>query len=486
MKGWFGRSAAALALMLVALATPAQAAFPGRDGLLAVQPMHGSGLVLVNADGRGETHVCAQPASGGTVCSLTRPMWSPDGRYMSAGAAGADDLAVIYPDGSCLYCGLAFGFPADATFTSNPTVLTAVSTAYQLGGNIGLFEYGFDGLLTQAKALVRGSVSDPTWSSKGELAVVRGRWILAGPPGHLRRLTRGRVPSWSPNGGKIAFEQNGWVTIVRIRGRAIRRLVRGSAPTWSPDGRWIALFAGRDRLSIIRVGGGRLRRVGVVSGRTVDWQPLPASPPAACSTPPGSTVIARNDSAIISRDSDHLVDPQGIFVNDGWAAIACELADGREHVIDAEANAFEPEGETTLSNAVLAGNYVALLETGGGKGCSAISYVKEFDVRTGRQLPNRELQIGCDYSTNFDQFVLGDDAVMAVHSTQVEYICGNPSPGADCTVEKILASDSTGVHTLDSINEPNGSAAALTNLTLSGDTLTWDHNGAPRSAELQP
>ena len=27
---------------------------------------------------------------------------------------------------------------------------------------------------------------------------------------------------------------------------------------------------------------------------------------------------------------------------------------------------------------------------------------------------------------------------------------------------------------------------ALTNLTLVGDTLTWEHNGSPRSAQLHP
>ena len=59
-------------------------------------------------------------------------------------------------------------------------------------------------------------------------------------------------------------------------------------------------------------------------------------------------------------------------------------------------------------------------------------------------------------------------------------------PNCNYTVEQIQATDSIGVHTLDSITEPDGSPAALTNLALTGDTLTWDDNGTQRSAPLHP
>jgi hypothetical protein len=77
--------------------------------------------------------------------------------------------------------------------------------------------------------------------------------------------------------------------------------------------------------------------------------------------------------------------------------------------------------------------------------------------------------------------VLGTDAVSAVHTTvrDNQYMCS-------CTLEQIQASDSTGVHTLDSITEPDGSPTALTDLTLSADTLTWEHKGTPRAAYLRP
>lgn len=77
-----------------------------------------------------------------------------------------------------------------------------------------------------------------------------------------------------------------------------------------------------------------------------------------------------------------------------------------------------------------------------------------------------------------DTLVVGSDAVSAVHTT----VSDN---GSTSTVEQIQASDGTGVHALDSITRPDGSPPALTNLTLTGDTLTWQHNGSPRSAQLQ-
>jgi hypothetical protein len=110
--------------------------------------------------------------------------------------------------------------------------------------------------------------------------------------------------------------------------------------------------------------------------------------------------------------------------------------------------------------------------------------VEIFDLHSGASVPDRGGEgVGCpSYGacvSSIDQLVLGSDAVSAVHTTQED-------PGCTCTVEQIQASDSTGVHTLDSITEPYGSPTTLTNLTLTGDTLTWEHNGTPRSARLQP
>jgi hypothetical protein len=54
-----------------------------------------------------------------------------------------------------------------------------------------------------------------------------------------------------------------------------------------------------------------------------------------------------------------------------------------------------------------------------------------------------------------------------------------------CNDEQILAADRTGVRVLDTSQLP-GSGPFLTALTLTGDILSWSHNGTPESATLTP
>src|SRR5437660_1306754 len=103
----------------------------------------------------------------------------------SPGGGASPAAVVIYPDGSCLACQWS-GPSVDAAFTSNPTLLTAVSRVPLIPhpNRPRLMELGADGLLK--KSLMLGPVSDPVWSSRGKLAVVRGGWIWVGRPGKLR------------------------------------------------------------------------------------------------------------------------------------------------------------------------------------------------------------------------------------------------------------------------------------------------------------
>jgi hypothetical protein len=56
-----------------------------------------------------------------------------------------------------------------------------------------------------------------------------------------------------------------------------------------------------------------------------------------------------------------------------------------------------------------------------------------------------------------------------------------------CRTEQIVASDRTGVHTLDSSTEFEAQTGSqLTGLTISGNTLGWNSHGSPASAELRP
>jgi hypothetical protein len=60
----------------------------------------------------------------------------------------------------------------------------------------------------------------------------------------------------------------------------------------------------------------------------------------------------------------------------------------------------------------------------------------------------------------------------------------DPCASAPCTVEQIQASDANGLHTVDSVSDITGTV--LSDLTLTGDTLLWNHAGTPRTVTLTP
>ncbi|MFZ0042098.1 MAG: hypothetical protein WAK93_12385 [Solirubrobacteraceae bacterium] len=60
--------------------------------------------------------------------------------------------------------------------------------------------------------------------------------------------------------------------------------------------------------------------------------------------------------------------------------------------------------------------------------------------------------------------------------------CTDTTP---CSVEQIQASDATGLHTVDSSKLP-GNGPFLTGLTLTGDSLSWNHNGTQQTVILKP
>jgi hypothetical protein len=190
--------------------------------------------------------------------------------------------------------------------------------------------------------------------------------------------------------------------------------------------------------------------------------------------------MASSPTALITADSGPALAPGG-FGSMGLrshAYMGCLRADGRGRLL-ASYTFQSYDTATSATSAVLGGDYAALVinnvdEHYGG----ASNKVEVFDLRTGTQVPDRGGEsIGCPFSCSIDPLLLGSDAVSAAHTV---------SGSGSSKVEEIQASDSTGVHTLDSITEPDTSPTALTNLTLTGDTLTWEHNGTPESAQLQP
>jgi hypothetical protein len=143
---------------------------------------------------------------------------------------------------------------------------------------------------------------------------------------------------------------------------------------------------------------------------------------------------------------------------------------------------------------VLAGDYAAVVNDAASNRGPGNRTVVVFDLRTGTTVANRGGETpGCPagcYDRGLDQLVLGADAVTAAHTWVRNINCFFQVQGDVCTtVEQIIANDNTGTHILDSItttgpDDPSAIPSMLSQLSLSGDTLTWSHAGTPESAQL--
>jgi Tol biopolymer transport system component len=185
----------------------------------------------------------------------------------------------------------------------------------------GLYVINPDG--SHIRRLVRGSMlSGPSWSPDGRWIVYNcsGRICLVQSNGRGKRqlirrrvcspkgdITRNLDPVWSPNGKRIAFEQQcgrsggvftaesvtgaanapagycapGYVGMCTMnpRGRHLRVLLqRARGLAWSPDGRKIAFFPSNSKAHsklfvAASTGGGRREVVGLCLNDRVDWSP---------------------------------------------------------------------------------------------------------------------------------------------------------------------------------------------------------------------
>ena len=498
-------------VLLVAGAVPARAAFSGANGLLVVQPANGRGLLVVGAGGAHPRQVCAVKR----LCDpAIDPVWSPDGSEIAFASPRRLGPSVIYPDGSCLACPvpegglLGYGGYWDPSvglgFLPDGRLVTSIDARLTEAAMVRrVVAIETDGIGFQ-RLKVSGSWRQAAWSSTGRLAAVRrvkrGSEVFVIDPrtGSARRLTRGGggSPSWSPDGRRLAVVRRGWIELVGSGGGRLRRLARGRAPAWAPDGKELAFVGAGDRLFVIAAGGGRPRPVGHVRAVRVDWQPA-GRPPSSCQAPAGSSVAAASPDATISIDPAP-VSQQLQGDSPPFSVLGCLTSDGRERLLESEPPGFY-DG-LGVGAVVVAGDYAALVNEGidfhyGGFG----STVAVFDLRTGTATvaDGKGASLDCpgitgesesEYHCGIDQLVLGPDRVTAAHTFVLNSPLPYPNPS--CTsVEQIVATDSTGTHILDSItttapcNSPPP-ALLLSQLWLSGDTLTWSHGTIPESAQL--
>ena len=269
-----------LVVMLVALgvlAGAANAAFPGRNGLIAYTEYCCSGSD--NSDY--STGLVAPDGSGARLIDTggDRASFSPDGRRILWANAFGDGMFTMRANGRGPERRLA---GASGYFPEwSPTGRRIVFAGYSDSGlqQLWIRDRGV------RRRLVAGS--DPAWSVRGEIAFgnTAGGIDVIRPDGTgLRPLVdRGAEPDWSPSGRRLAYGASGRVWTVRADGTGRRRLQRGQSPAFSPDGHKIVYVGPGGSIRIMGAGGKRSYRLPFDENypsvdndplEKPDWQPL--------------------------------------------------------------------------------------------------------------------------------------------------------------------------------------------------------------------
>jgi len=286
---------AALVALVGALAPAgAQAAFPGRNGVIAYQTRQSPGGTFDarQADGRGFRRIVAAGA-------VRDPAFSPLGRRLAYVRGGA--VWVMQADGTGQRR-LTFQGVPEAEPAWSPRGDALAFTAGRPGRRV-IEAAGADGQGLRAVTARNGADDrSPAWSAAGRIAFTRrvrrgtdDLWVLDALGGRPRRLTSTRDdddwPAWSPGGGWLAFARGRGsrrdLYLVKADGTRLRRLTRLattlSSPAFSPDGRTITFArgpVGKRQLWTIRATGKRLKRLtrGRTDAAAPDWQPAPGDP----------------------------------------------------------------------------------------------------------------------------------------------------------------------------------------------------------------
>jgi Tol biopolymer transport system component len=303
------------ALIAAAVAPPAGAAFPGRDGKVvfswfsfsesefepfpsrtesaieAVSPRGGTPVMLRNC-----VKETGRPDVGDCSIGYTSPAVAPNGRRIAFDAGAR--LALMDFEGSGLVLLPQHGADdGDPAFSPGGRRLVFVAGAIAVQGQPAPPSAIWTSDLAGGDArqvTARGAA--PTWSTRNWIAFLHGDGIYrVRPDGRgLRRLVqreRCNDIAWSPGGTKLAFTCNtahlgGRLYVADGDGRHVRRVaLRYASPqnvAWSPSGKRLAVTDFDGTLTTMRPDGSQPRDL--LSGQSganyssgaggVDWQPL--------------------------------------------------------------------------------------------------------------------------------------------------------------------------------------------------------------------
>ena len=273
------RAALLVATALLVLSVPigpADAAWPGRNGRIAIE-----------SDATGIRQIYARDLDGDDLVQLTGagsnddPSWSPDGRHLAfdSDRTGVSQLYVMRPDGGHQHNvspdGLCSAFPS-----WSPDGERLVFSHYpdtDCSGAPDIWSARRDG--TGATQLTHTAIArevKPVWSPDGRrIAFVSHSstsggfavWTIASDGSHRQRLTPAWLdasyPDWSPDGRRVAVtshvdREHSSLWLVDRDGSNLTRLTRppagtrDSKPAWSPDGNSIPVLERQPHAGTIR------------------------------------------------------------------------------------------------------------------------------------------------------------------------------------------------------------------------------------------
>ena len=193
------------------------------------------------------------------------------GTVVGVCAVGALMLAVVMLDG-------ALG----GTFRAGNERLAFLRGTIDTAPCGAIYTMNADGSEQRPFTGVRQPVCFAAWSADGKKIAFT---FVSGQPGihtadsdgsHLRRVTTGRAdsyPTWSPDGGMLAFVRGFNLYSVNADGSRFKALthitasqgLNVAAPAWSPDGRHVAfqMQGGKPALVVLDLGKGKLTPLGV-------------------------------------------------------------------------------------------------------------------------------------------------------------------------------------------------------------------------------
>ena len=297
------------------LTAPADAAFPGTNGRIALQGAQR--IDTINASGGDRRTVIGQAPS-----FFATPAWSPDGTKIAfaSNREGADsELYVIGAGGTGIQT-LTSNAAEDGAPTWSPDGrrIAFESDRDNPGVRSQIYVMNADGGGQAALGASPADDTAPAWSPDGtRIAFARSGniWVTASSGGTGSALTSDPAdetePDWSPDGGRIVFQRGDGIAIMRADGGAQAPLagagVAGS-PAWSPDGSRIAFERDLGILTVTPAGTGvtPLTTAGTtaLTATNPSWQsiPLPAPPGGGGGTPPPGAVDADGDGVIAGLD----------------------------------------------------------------------------------------------------------------------------------------------------------------------------------------